>query len=141
MDCERSLGPKAQKILKPYLKVGYLFSPVQSEAERLQAVHEKRKTPLSCGNKPGSNRRPNPTKKPGDHYSADTYRRAIRYACKKAGQHWNPYQLRHTLGTEVRKHYGLEAAQAVLGHARCDVTQIYAEKNKALARDVAKKIG
>ena len=47
MDCERSLGPKAQKILKQYLRMGYLFSPAQSEAERLRAKHEKRKTPLS----------------------------------------------------------------------------------------------
>ena len=34
--------------------------------------------------------------------------------------HWHPNQLRHTHGTRVRKEYGLEAAQVVLGHARAD---------------------
>ena len=38
-------------------------------------------------------------------------------------------RLRHTAGTEVRKAFGLEAAQCVLGHSRADVTQIYAERD------------
>ena len=49
--------------------------------------------------------------------------------------------LRHSLATEVRREFGLEACQVVLGHARADVTQIYAEKHQALAAEVALKIG
>jgi hypothetical protein len=41
----------------------------------------------------------------------------------------------------VRRRYGLEAAQAVLGHAKADTTEIYAEKNLALAAKVAIEIG
>src|SRR5262249_27495914 len=40
--------------------------------------------------------------------------------------HWCPLQLRHNHATEVRRRYGLEAAQVMLGHSRADVTQVYA---------------
>jgi hypothetical protein len=39
------------------------------------------------------------------------------------------------------KAHGLEAAQVLLGQSRADVTQIYAEKNEALAITVAANIG
>jgi len=54
---------------------------------------------------------------------------------------WSPNQLRHSHGTKVRKQFGLEAAQVVLGHARADVTQVYAERNTELAVKVASEIG
>jgi len=54
---------------------------------------------------------------------------------------WAPNQLRHSFATKVRKAHGLEAAQVLLGHAKADVTQIYAEKNEALAVAVAGEIG
>jgi site-specific recombinase XerC len=56
-------------------------------------------------------------------------------------RHWHPNQLRHSKATEVRQRFGLEAAQVVLGHARADVTQVYAERDTALAVEVTKKIG
>lgn len=52
-----------------------------------------------------------------------------------------PNRLRHSAGTEVRAKFGLEAAQVVLGHTRADVTQTYAERDQAKAREVARKIG
>ncbi len=55
--------------------------------------------------------------------------------------HWHPHQLRHTRGTEVRKKYGVEAAQVSLGHARADVTEIYAERNLDLAVQIAAETG
>jgi integrase len=54
---------------------------------------------------------------------------------------WHPNQLRHTFATQVRKEHGLEAAQVLLGHSKADVTQIYAEKNEALAVGIAARIG
>ncbi|MBN9524286.1 tyrosine-type recombinase/integrase [bacterium] len=54
---------------------------------------------------------------------------------------WHPNQLRHAHGTEVRRRYGLEAAQVALGHEHADVTQVYAEKNLELAARVAREIG
>ncbi len=49
--------------------------------------------------------------------------------------------MRHSAATEIRKQFGLEAAQTVLGHAKADVTQVYAERDAALAAEVMRKIG
>lgn len=54
---------------------------------------------------------------------------------------WHPNQLRHSYATRVRKQYGLEAAQVLLGHSRADVTQVYAERNEELAIGIASQIG
>jgi integrase len=59
----------------------------------------------------------------------------------RAAHRWHPNQLRHSFATRVRKEHGLEAAQVLLGHARADVTQVYAEKNHELAATVAARIG
>ena len=54
---------------------------------------------------------------------------------------WSPNQLRHAAATTIRAKYGLEAAQMVLGHAKADVTQIYAERDLARAVEVMREIG
>ena len=54
---------------------------------------------------------------------------------------WCPNRLRHSAATEIRKQYGLEAAQVVLGHAAADVTQVYAERDLELARRVIGEAG
>jgi integrase len=59
----------------------------------------------------------------------------------RVARHWHPNQLRHTFATRVRQLHGLEAAQVLLGHARADVTQVYAERNEQLSSAVAAEIG
>jgi integrase len=54
---------------------------------------------------------------------------------------WSPLQLRHAVATAIRAQYGLESAQVVLGHAKADVTQIYAERDLAKARAIVAEIG
>ena len=54
---------------------------------------------------------------------------------------WHPHQLRHSFATKARGEFGLEGAQVALGHARADVTQLYAEKNVRLAAEMASRIG
>jgi integrase len=54
---------------------------------------------------------------------------------------WSPNQLRHAAATEIRRRFGLEAAQVVLGHSTADITQVYAERNQALAAQVIREIG
>jgi site-specific recombinase XerC len=54
---------------------------------------------------------------------------------------WSPNQLRHAAATEIRHNYGLEAAQVVIGHAKADTTQVYAERDMALAAEIMRKIG
>ncbi len=70
--------------------------------------------------------------KPAQREEVKAWRRAHR---------WHPNQLRHSFATRIRKQHGLEAAQVLLGHSRADVTQVYAERNEALATTIAAKIG
>ena len=174
------LGPQSQKLIGPFLKTrtqSYLFSPADAEAARRATLRAQRRTPLSCGNVPGSNRRRRATRAPGSRYSVSAYRRAIARACevafripddlkesriiaeKKAGtteqamrrrqlraawnqEHvWHPHQLRHTAATRLRKAFGLEAAQVILGHKTLSVTEIYAEKNVEAAQRIMATVG
>jgi len=41
--------------------------------------------------------------------------------------------LRHSRATDLRRLYGIEAAQTVLGHAELEVTQVYAERDAEAA--------
>ncbi len=139
------LGPRAQGILTPYMLRSedvYLFSPREAEAERLAVRHDARRTPITAGNAPGTNRQLNPKRTLRGHYDVAAYRRAIRRACEKAGvQVWSPHQLRHSAGTEIRRRHGIEAARIMLGHADAGVTQIYAEADRTTARKIAGEIG
>jgi integrase len=143
------LGPRAQDTLHPFLdrKPGeFLFSPIEAERWRNEARKRSRRTPMTPSQaqrtakaKPGRPKRA--------CYDVDSYRRAITYGIIKARKsgidvaHWHPLQLRHTRATEIRKRFGIEAAQVSLGHARADVTQIYAERNLSLAMDIAGQLG
>ena len=81
---------------------------------------------------------PSPDVKKPQQWYADT----IKNACKRAGvPHWTPNQLRHAAGTEVREKFGLEYAQAVLGHANAKTTEIYARVSFEKAAKVAREIG
>jgi integrase len=62
-------------------------------------------------------------------------------AAWRRAHRWHPHQLRHNAGTRLRREFGVEAAQVVLGHARADVTQIYAEVNEAKARQIIGRVG
>ena len=85
---------------------------------------------------------PHPSKTPGGRYSPQSYGSAIASAAKKASvDHWSPHQLRHTAATRIREEHGLEAAQVILGHARADVTQVYAEANRHKAADIMGRVG
>ena len=64
---------------------------------------------------------------------------AERFAPRSSFGH--PNQLRHSSATQIRKEFGLEHAQVVLGHAKADMTQRYADTDAEKARTVARKIG
>src|SRR5262249_29793276 len=113
----------------------------RAEQDRNAARRQQRRSPLTpsqAGRKPRKRRK----RPPRDHYNTASYRKAIQRACLKAGLPiWFPLQLRHSRGTEIRKRYGLEAAQAVLGHAEVGVTQVYAEADLQAARQIMAEIG
>ncbi len=139
------LGPKAQAVLLRYLardSQTFCFRPCDSESKRRAGQHATRTTPLSCGNRPGSNRSSSPLRPPGQQYAKDSYRQAIHRACKRAGvAKWSPNQLRHTAATEARAEFGLDGAQLILGHAHAKTTEIYAEKSEATGREIARRLG
>ena len=144
--CERIvvIGPKAQDVLRPYLlreKSACCFVPAESEKKRNVDRRENRRTPMTPSQ---AKRRPKRNRKRalGDQYDANSYRRAIHRACDRAGiERWSPNRLRHAAATEIRKRFGLEAAQVTLGHSRADVTQIYAERDLDLAARVRQEVG
>jgi integrase len=81
-------GPRAQKAIRPLLDGRRpdepLFSPKDAEAERRANNHRKRKTPKSCGNRPGSNRKKSPKVTAREAYDVASYRRAISRGCDLA---------------------------------------------------------
>lgn len=148
------LGPRAQEILKPWLRINlqeFLFQPREAEAWRLAELQAHRKTPLSCGNKPGSNRRNQPRKKPGDRYNSHGYKQALDYAIAKCNRDrrqrgaaeisWHPHQLRHLAATTLRREFGIETARVVLGHKSVAMTQTYALADQQRAADAMAKVG
>jgi len=55
---------------------------------------------------------------------------------------FHPHQLRHNAATELRKAFGLEAAQLTLGHASAQITDaIYAERDRAKVIEIMRKNG
>jgi len=157
------IGPRAQDILRPYLlrdSEAFCFSPADSEVKRRAAQHEARRTPLSCGNRPGTHRKAKPKRKAGERYTPQSYLVAVRRACDKAfpvpadladdpgavakwraDHRWSPNQLRHAMATKVRREAGIEAAKTLLGHSQLNTTGIYAEQDRQRAIEVAKMIG
>jgi integrase len=142
-NCERFLGPKAQEVLRPFLKAdaqGFLFSPQEAERARNDERRAARTLPLWPSHE--ARRKDGCAPHLSESYSVRSYRQAIQRACALAGvESWSPNRLRHARATEVRKQFGLEAAQVVLGHATADVTQVYAERDRELALRVARQTG
>lgn len=149
----------------------FIFTPAEAEKQRRERQHDARKTPLKYGNRPGTNKSRNPNRPAGDVYDVASYRRAIARACERAfempsdiradktdppelatakkvkrskwrREHvWHPHQLRHSAATKLRKEFGLEAAQVILGHKSLSVTEIYAEKNVDAAMKIMSAVG
>jgi integrase len=148
----------------------YLFSPRRAVTEQIAERRAGRKTPLWDSHvRYQAKERGRRGRKPlTDHYDDNSYRRAIARACDQAFPHpvlgrirrknltpeqraelkawqsehrWHPNQLRHSAATAIRRKYGAEAAQCVLGHAQLSTTEIYAEKSLEAARQIAREIG
>lgn len=123
------LGPKAQKLLKSWLKdcpaeTDYLFSPIRVQARSIERQREE------SGKEPSlvklSEVRP-----PRPCYDDASYRQAVRRGCKRAKVAvWTPNQLRHNAATMLREKYGIENSQIPLGHKHTKTNEIYAEKSR-----------
>jgi integrase len=112
------IGPRAQAILKPWLKTdltAYLFSPKEAEALRNAARRQKRKSPMTPSQ---AARQPkmNPKRRQGQRYRVAAYRLAIYRACdrafpppaplaKREDETWKEWRARLTAGdrAELRR--------------------------------------
>jgi site-specific recombinase XerC len=107
-------------------------------------------------------RKATPKRPKRDRYDTSSYHHAVARACdladraevdrlardagmvpvdERAIPRWHPNRLRHSFATNARRDHGLEAAQILLGHAKADVTQVYAERDREAAAAVILKIG
>ena len=139
------LAKESQHILRRCIKdfdsKDYIFSPIESVQEFLVKKAKERKTPLSSGNRPGTNRKEHPMIKPRDRYDHHTLRRACQRACTRAGvDPFVPYDLRRSMATRARATLGKEAAKVLLGHASTSTTEIYLLEEVQEAMKVAKAL-
>jgi hypothetical protein len=147
----------------------FIFDPAKAMAEIRAARTAARTTPVSCGNKVGSNRKNVPQTKPGERYEPKTYRTAVQYAIKRANAailarlhaempgagkkelakafeeaavpKWHPHQIRHTAATIIRKRASLDAARAMLGQKSLGMADHYADIDKETCIEAARKLG
>jgi integrase len=154
---EVHIGPQAQEILRQFIRPGCdelpLFSPTEAERRRWDRLRKSRTTPRWASHVRVQQERyaARSRRKLNDRYSVVTYGQAIRRACapgrgaaaseRRAVAPWSPGRLRHNAATEIRRRFGLEVAAAVLGHAKVETTQIYAEVNQERACEVIRQIG
>jgi integrase len=87
-DQEREIyfGPQAQEILQAWLRPNateYLFQPREAEQERNLSRRAQRRTPMTPSQSRRTPRRDR-RRPPADHYSVDSYRRAIERGCEQA---------------------------------------------------------
>jgi len=142
--------------MKPEL-AAYLFDPREAVDAFNTEKRRNRKTPMTPS-QAMRRRKAKPKKQPMEHYTTESYRRAIARGCQKANRvahatdpskpadkilvpQWHPHQLRHNAATRFRKEYGLDAARVVLGHRSAAVTEIYAEIDHTKAQEIMSIVG
>jgi len=112
--------------IKDFDSKEYIFSPRKSMQAFLERKSANRKTPLSCGNRAGTNRKEHPMIKPRERYDHNTLCHACKRGCVRAGvEEFVPYDLRRTVATGTRSILCKEAAKVLLGHTKTDTTDIY----------------
>jgi integrase len=164
------LGPGAQSVLRPWLRTelqAYVFQPREAVAEWRAKQRKQRKSKVQPSQISRA-KRGRKEKVPGEKYTTDSYREAIIKGCARAFPHpelskiprkeltpeqraelkrwvpaeaWHPNQLRHNAATRLRKEFGLDVAQIILGHSTAVVTEIYAEADREKALEVVARIG
>ncbi len=93
-----------------------------------------------------------PSRAPGEVYTATAFRRAIERGVVLANRdrtgrgsdplpRWTPYQLRHAAAERIRREFGLEAVRTVLGHASATMSEVYAAVDIEASKRVAESCG
>jgi integrase len=164
------IGPRAQEVLKPFLKSdprAYIFDPRDAvAAHHAERARKRRSRPTPSEDSRRVKGRPGQGR--SARYDRRTYRQAVVRACDRAFLHptlskiqpkkltteqgaeirewrkrqrWFPLQLRHTRADQIERQFGIEGSQLVLGHAAPDTTLIYLERDLERARQIMEAIG
>ena len=138
------LGPQAQEVIRPWLSTdleAYIFParagrPYSRDAYR-QAIYRgcDRAFPLPAELGPAEGESERKWKA---RLSADQREQVKAW---RREHRWHPHQLKHTMGTAVRRKYGVEAVKVVLGHRDIKTSEIYAERDLQRAAEIMAKIG
>lgn len=170
----KAVPKAAQEILKSFFKTdieAYLFSPKDAwewqRENRPCGRKDDRKTPIYPSELKSRERRKAetraklpPLRPKGDHYTTNTYWKAVQYGILAANRairkqletqgvevkqgdlvpQWSPNQLRHGIATEIRQVLGQQAAQLWLGHENLQTTGIYAEKELKELMEIARQL-
>lgn len=160
-------GPRAIAILRPVLlrkkDDEHIISPLDSIADHAERRREETKARIiAAGKDPETvqigrreNQAPSPRqtdRRVGDLYNKADFARAIRRGIERlnadlvergerAIPFWSSHQIRHAFATQARSEFGLEAAKVLLGHSTLSATQIYAEADQSVAKQIISKIG
>lgn len=116
------IGPKAQKILKPFMK--------KQDDEYFFQSWESRKH--YCDERADRAERPRSRKRGRAKSSWNThgYNKAVQRLCRKAGvEVFHVNQLRHNAATRLQEQFGWDVARLILGHTSVSTTQIYVQEN------------
>ena len=105
------LGKPEKELLAPYLEgkkpTEAVFCPKQAVTERAGDKRANRKTKITPSQTSRNKTRAAKPVEYEEFYDASSYRKAVGHAIRaanKAGNtvpHWTPYQLRHSVGTEI----------------------------------------
>lgn len=135
----------AQEILLNYLKQPdkeYLFDPSLA-SDWANENRPKRKTKIypceirRVNRKKRLSTRRKGKRRPGKHYTTNSYRRAVSKGFDRAEaagetiKRFSPNQLRHAISTFVSQEVSAQAAQRWAGHENLETTSIYIEKQKS----------
>ena len=105
----------------------FVFSPKRSELDRNAKKRSKRQSAMT----PSQRRRASKQNRGvcpgvGEHYTTNSYRRAIHRACDQADiPRWSPNQLRHEAASRIAKTQKIEVASELLGHTELSTTRGY----------------
>lgn len=139
-------GPRAQEVIGPLLKLdpdAAVISPRDGVAAQKVRKRAARRSPMTPSQRARDAR--NATRRPlaGEFYDVRTYNRAVQRACDAAEvPRWSPHRLRHACAARLFEQGQFEAARAVLGHARLDMTRHYAASaDSRLAEDAMQQHG
>jgi len=145
------LGKPEQVLIAPYL-IGKsddaaVFSPRTAVKERAEQARAERKTKVPPSQQKRDQHRAEnpPNRQIGEFYDRDSYRRAVKYAIEKGNRrgqkikHWSPYLLRNSGETAIELEYGLDEAQAQLGHTSANMTKRYSGAQLKIREELALK--